>query len=163
MAFMALAWEASARQAPRAGQSFPVRFAVDGDTLDIGGAGRVRLLGIDSPELGPGFETPAPFAREARDRLASLAVAWYVRLEFEPGTADAYGRLLAYVIREDSVVLNVEMVRAGLARVSARQALRRLPELRRAEEDAQRSRRGIWGDRPSIPDRVFRVPRPASR
>ena len=138
---------------------FAVRYVVDGDTLDVAGIGRVRLLGIDAPELGRGFETPAPFAREARDRLASLATGRYVRLESDGDTRDAYRRILAYAIRADGVVLNTEMIRAGLARVSARHALRRLGELRHAEEEAQRARRGMWGERPAIGERVFRIPR----
>jgi micrococcal nuclease len=139
---------------------------VDGDTLDLAGAGRVRLLGIDAPELGAGFDTPAPFAREARDRLAALAAGRWVRLQLDGNSRDAYGRLLAYVIRTDGVVLNTEMVRAGLARVTSRRALSRLGELRRAEAEAQLARRGIWGARPAIPQRTYRLPgrvRPGTR
>lgn len=151
----------AATQQPRArpGDAYAVRYVVDGDTLEVGGVGRVRLLGIDAPELGSGFATPAPFAREARDRLAALAVGRWVRLERDGDGRDAYQRTLAYVVRTDGLFLNAELVRAGLARVNARRALRRLGELRRAEELAQLARRGIWGERPSIPGRTFRVPR----
>jgi len=143
---------------PRPNQSFAVRFAVDGDTLDVAGVGRVRLLGIDAPEPGAGFDTPAPFAREARDRLASLAAGRYVRLETDGDPRDAYARVLAYVMRADGLHLNAEMLRAGLARVSARTPLQRLGELQRAEDAAQLARRGIWGERPSIPPRTIRSP-----
>src|SRR5687768_6167377 len=143
----------TAQSLPPFGQSFAVRFVIDGDTLEVTGAGRVRLLGIDAPELGSGFETPAPFAREARERLMSLAQNQWVRLEGDDQKRDSYGRALAYVFRTDGRMLNAEMLRAGLARVSARRSLRRLGELRRAEEEAQRARRGVWGERPSIPDR----------
>jgi|SRR5688572_8203266 len=149
----------AAQSQPRPDKTFVVRFVVDGDTLEVAGVGRVRLLGIDAPELGSGFETPAPFAREARERLASLSVGRWVRLESDGDSQDAYARALAYVIRTDGLLLNGELLRAGLARVSARRSLRRLGELRRAEEEAQRARRGIWGERPSIADRSFRIPR----
>ena len=46
-----------------------VRAVIDGDTIAVTTFGRVRLLGIDAPEIGRGFDTAAPFAREARDRL----------------------------------------------------------------------------------------------
>src|SRR5688572_2338318 len=147
----------TAQSLPSFGQSFAVRFVIDGDTLEVAGAGRVRLLGIDAPELGSGFETPAPFAREARERLASLAHRQWVRLEGDDEKRDSYGRALAYVFRTDGMMLNAEMLRAGLARVSARRSLRHLGELRRAEEEAQRARRGVWGERPSIPARSFRL------
>jgi endonuclease YncB( thermonuclease family) len=149
-----------AQSLPRPDQTFAVRFVVDGDTLDVQGVGRVRLLGIDAPEFGSGFDTPAPFAREARDRLAALALGRWVRLEGERERQDTYGRVLAYVFRTDGVFLNGEVLRAGLARVIARQSLRRLGELRRLEEEAQRARRGIWGERPAIADRSYRTPLP---
>src|SRR5687768_6394080 len=107
----------------RPGDTYAVRYVFDGDTLEIGGVGRVRLLGIDAPELGSGFETPAPFAREARERLASLALRQWVRLEGDEQRRDTYGRALAYVFRTDGLLLNVELLRAGLARVSARSSL----------------------------------------
>ena len=149
----------TAQSLPRPDQSFAVRFVIDGDTLELTGVGRVRLLGIDAPELGSGFETPAPFAREARERLASLALRQWVRLEGDDQMRDTYGRALAYVFRTDGLLLNAELLRAGLARVNARSSLKRLGELRRAEEEAQRVHRGIWGERPSITDRSFRLAR----
>ena len=43
-----------------------VRAVTDGDTIDVTTFGRVRLLGIDAPEIGRGFDTSAPFGRAAR-------------------------------------------------------------------------------------------------
>jgi micrococcal nuclease len=145
--------------APRWDQRYAVRYAVDGDTLDVSAVGRVRLLGIDAPEAGTGFDTPAPFAREAHERLASLVTMRWVRLELDGRPRDGYGRVLAYVVRDDGLFVNAEIVRAGLARVSAREPLRRLDELQRAEQDAQRARRGMWGERPVLPERRYRMPR----
>ena len=156
---LSLAFGIALTQFPDPHQRYAVRFVIDGDTIDVGGAGRVRLLGIDAPEPGRGFDTAAPFAHEARDHLRSLATGRWVRLEVDGTQRDTYSRLLAYVVRDDGVLLNAEMLRAGLARVSARQPLRRLEELRRAEAAAQTSRRGIWGARPSLPDRSYVTPR----
>jgi endonuclease YncB( thermonuclease family) len=36
-----------------------VRAVFDGDTIDVATIGRVRLLGIDAPEIGRGFDTAA--------------------------------------------------------------------------------------------------------
>jgi endonuclease YncB( thermonuclease family) len=128
-----------------------VRSVVDGDTLDVVSFGRVRLLGIDAPELGVGYDTPAPFAREARERLIQLTLHRWVRLEQEGAALDVYNRHLAYVVTEDGVCVNAALVRDGLARVSARQPLTRLQELQRAEAEAQAFRRGMWGSAPQIP------------
>ena len=132
-------------------ESLVVRAVFDGDTIDVAGFGRVRLLGIDAPEIGRGFETPAPFGHVARERLRSLVLHRWVRLEQEGDRLDAYNRHLAYVVREDGVFINAAMVREGLARVSARLPLTRLDELKRAEAEAQSFRRGMWGASPQIP------------
>ena len=128
-----------------------VRSVIDGDTIDVATIGRVRLLGIDAPELGRGYDTSAPFGREARDRLTQLVLHRWVRLEQEGATRDVYSRHLAFVMTEDGVFVNAALVRDGLARVSARLPLTRLPELQRAEAEAQAFRRGMWGSAPQIP------------
>lgn len=128
-----------------------VRAVFDGDTIDVAGFGRVRLLGIDAPEIGRGLETSAPFGREARERLASLVLRRWVRLELEGEALDSYNRHLAYVLLEDGLFVNASLVRDGLARVNARRPLVRLAELKRAEAEAQTARRGMWGAAPSIP------------
>jgi micrococcal nuclease len=128
-----------------------VRSVIDGDTIDVATVGRVRLLGIDAPEMGRVYDTAAPFAREARDRVTNLILHHWVRLEQEGATLDVYSRHLAYVVTEDGLCVNTLLVREGLARVSARVPLTRLPELQRAEAEAQAFRRGMWGGTPEIP------------
>jgi endonuclease YncB( thermonuclease family) len=128
-----------------------VRSVIDGDTIDVTTVGRVRLLGIDAPEIGRGFDTAAPFGREARERLTQLILHRWVRLEQDGASLDVYSRHLAYVITEDGLCVNAALVRDGLARVSARLPLVRLQELQRAEAEAQAFRRGMWGSAPQIP------------
>jgi micrococcal nuclease len=128
-----------------------VRFFVDGDTIDVASVGRVRLLGIDAPEIGRGFDTAAPFGREARDALVAMVEHRWVRLEYDGTRTDTYNRHLAYVVREDGLFVNAAMVRDGLARVTARAPLARLDELKRAEREAQSARRGMWGAIPHGP------------
>jgi micrococcal nuclease len=128
-----------------------VRWVIDGDTIDVATVGRVRLLGIDAPEIGRGFDTSAPFGREARDRLAALVLHRWVRLEYDGVARDAYNRHLAYVITGDNLFVNAVLVRDGLARVSARIPLTRLDDLQRAEAEAKSGRRGMWGSAPPNP------------
>lgn len=138
-------------QPPTRSDPVLVRAVVDGDTVDIVGVGRVRLLGVDAPELAHGYDTAAPFAHEAKDRLTSLVLNRWVRLEQEGERIDVYNRRLAYLIREDGVFVNATLVREGLARVIARVPLSRLSELQRAEAEAQAFRRGMWGATPQLP------------
>src|SRR3979411_3237821 len=77
-----------------------VRSVIDGDTIDVTTIGRVRLLGIDAPEVGRGFAPSAPFGREARERLTQLLLHRWVRLEQEGAALDVYNRHLAYVVTE---------------------------------------------------------------
>src|ERR1700733_4874363 len=101
---------------PRVTRSDPVlvRAVIDGDTIDVSSIGRVRLLGIDAPEIGRVYDTSAPFAREARDRMTSLVLHRWVRLEQEGAALDVYSRHLAYVMTEDGQCINTVLVREGL-------------------------------------------------
>ena len=113
-----------------------VRQVIDGDTIDVATVGRVRLLGLT-----------APFGRDARDRLASLVLQRWIRLEYDAAAAARSSRRLAYVVRGDGVFVNAALARDGLARVSARPELSRFEELQRAEREAQALRRGMWAQR----------------
>ena len=126
-----------------------VRAVINGDTIVVSNVGRVRLLGIDAPDIAHGQATPAPFGREARDRLTALLLNRWVRLELDGASIDS--RRIAYVVTGDGTFVNATMVREGLARVSARLPLTRLSELQRAEAEAQAFRRGMWGNAPQIP------------
>jgi micrococcal nuclease len=135
-----------------------VRAVFDGDTIDVVGVGRVRLLGIDAPEIGRGLATPAPFAAEAKARLTGLLLHRWVRLEQDVERLDVYNRHLAYVVTGDGVFVNAVLVRDGLARVSSRTVLKRLDELKSAEREAQAMRRGMWGSTPTIPATSYTPP-----
>jgi len=160
-----LSMMAMAVSATLAGQPFQasdrvlVRYVLDGDTFEADRVGRVRLLGIDAPEIGRGLETSEPFAHEARQRLTGLITARWVRLEYDEPRRDTYRRSLAYVFLENGTFVNAVLVRDGLARVSAGRMLTRLTDLRRAERDAQLFRRGMWGERPSLPLERYVLPR----
>jgi len=71
-----------------------IRRVIDGDTVVADGLGKVRLLGIDTPERGEaGFEP-------ARDRLAELIGGRWVTLLFDTELTDRYGRTLGYPLVE---------------------------------------------------------------
>jgi micrococcal nuclease len=85
----------------------------DGDTLTLTNGSRVRLLQIDTPELGSG----ECYSRAARTALLGLApVGSRVVLEIDErlDRVDRYGRLLRYVHR-GSLNVNVQLVKRGAA------------------------------------------------
>jgi micrococcal nuclease len=109
-----------------AGANAVVRAIVDGDTIDVDVGDReerVRLIGIDTPEIAhPVFGDRPPndaecFADEAQRYTGELlAVGSGVRLERDVVARDDYGRLLAYVYRaSDGAFVNYEIVRHGFA------------------------------------------------
>lgn len=111
---------------------------VDGDTLRIG-TQRVRLHGIDAPELAQRCGT------ERRHRCGEMAAAWLkARAEGKRLTCtriddDAYGRIVA-VCRIRGEDLGAAIVEAGWAIAYRRYSLAYVS----AEERAQAARRGIW-------------------
>ena len=134
----------------------PVRVTrvVDGDTIEAQAGGRrerVRLLGIDTPELrGPGgAECGAAPARANLRRLTRPGRSGgRVRLQTDPDSGDVrdrYGRLLAYADGPHGD-LGKAQVRAGLALVYRHRGrnFSRLVRYRRAEAAARARRRGIW-------------------
>jgi putative cofactor-binding repeat protein len=130
-----------------------VRAVIDGNTIDVATVGHVRLLGIDAPAMARGSRSAEPFGIEARDRLAGIVVSRWIRLEHEAGAGRA-----VYVVTEDGVFVNALMVREGLARVSGRSSLARFEELKKAESDAQVSRRGMWSGSAQIPSTSYTRP-----
>ncbi|WP_117000766.1 thermonuclease family protein [Desertimonas flava] len=98
-----------------------VDHVVDGDTIDIvigGREERVRLIGINTPEIAHDDEPAECFGPEAAAFTSEqLPEGTQVRLERDVVGRDDYGRLLAYVYRRhDDVFLNEVIVAAGLAR-----------------------------------------------
>lgn len=124
----------------------PVVFVADGDTVRVDYRGKrewVRLLRIDTPERDEdGYG-------EARSALLRMVEGREVTLAFEkPGVEerDVHGRILAYLFR-DGKNLNVEMVRAGWSPFWTRYGKGRFAkEFRRAEEEARKAGRGLWGE-----------------
>lgn len=136
---------------------------VDGDTIDVrlpdGREERVRLLGIDTPEVhvetSPGEFEGVPNTTAARECLravgenASATVrervgSRQVRLEIDP-LADrrgGYDRLLAYVLI-DGTNLNRALVAEGYARVYETEFSER-DAFEAAESNAMAADRGVW-------------------
>lgn len=117
----------------------------DGDSVVLEGGRRVRLLGIDAPELEREGQ-PADFlAHKAKRALADLAEGKRVRLEYDELRYDRYGRTLAFLFLPDGTNLSRAQVRQGLARVyTVPPNMRFREELLAAQREALEARRGIW-------------------
>jgi endonuclease YncB( thermonuclease family) len=118
---------------------------IDGDSLKLAGGHKVRLLGIDAPELEREGR-PADFlAHQAKATLTELTLNRKVALEYDRLRYDHYGRLLAYLKLPDRTLVNAALVRQGLARVYFMAPdLNHREELLAAQREAIEAQRGIW-------------------
>jgi len=121
----------------------------DGDTITVkfdGHTEKVRLVGIDSPELQDERQAYRDAGYAARDYARSRLGGETVTLEAEPRQQDrdAYGRLLRYVILDDGTNVNEEFVRKGYARVYDKFQFTLKPRFKAAEAEAKREKLGVW-------------------
>jgi micrococcal nuclease len=110
---------------------------LDGDTIELEDGNRVRLFGIDAPEIGE------KFSQEARLALERMVLGKRVTIEKDPTKdKDKYGRLLRYVF-VDGKIVNCEILRLGLAKNLAKRESK-YDCFWRAEEEAREKKLGIW-------------------
>ncbi len=114
----------------------------DGDTINVRLDGRiqkVRLIGIDAPELAQ-----EPWGYLAAQYLRELIKDKVVRLELDVARKDQAGQLLAYVYVGE-VFVNAEVVRAGHAVVhTIPPNLAHVEDFQKAQVQAQLAARGVW-------------------
>lgn len=118
--------------------------ALDGDTLMLSDRRIVRLIGINSPELGRDGRADEPLAREAKARLQQLIDGRRVTLSYEDERYDRYGRTLAHVLA-DNEDIQLVLLRAGLAfAIAVPPNTRAVTRYLAAEAVARAQRRGVW-------------------
>ena len=118
--------------------------ASDGDTILVmreGRAEKVRLAGIDCPELNQ------PYGQAAKRFVLQVAAQQTVTVQIV--TTDRYGRTVGEVVLPDGRSLNQEVVRAGYAwwyrKYSDDATLEAL------EAEARLARRGLWAEVDPVP------------
>lgn len=118
----------------------------DGDTITINLSGKrekVRLIGIDAPEIGQ-----RPWGMRAKRYLEGVlgTSGMAIRLEFDVEERDKYGRLLAYAWTKDGRLINKLMLEDGYAMLlTIPPNIKYVDEFRRAQASARGSKKGIWG------------------
>lgn len=121
-------------------QETKVTRVIDGDTVVISSGERVRLLGIDTPEL------EEKCFKEARDKLVNLVENKIVILESDTKNKDRYGRLLRWIFIDDQNV-NLEILKAGLAEIMIFEEVKYLEDVYSAFDSAKEGKIGcLWND-----------------
>lgn len=135
------------------GTTYLVTEVNDGDTVSIKAksfAGvplkieRVRLIGIDAPEL-----RQEPWGRRAKRYLKKLISenGWVIDVEHDIEQRDKHGRLLGYLWTKDRRLLNEQIIEEGFAVLfTVPPNVKHVERLTAAQKRAQTGRRGIWGE-----------------
>ncbi len=98
------------------GTSAIVRSVHDGDTFSLDDGTRVRLVGVDTPELAREGQPAQPYAHEARRLLGRLLPSGTaVAVVRDPEPRDRYGRTLAHAVLADGTTAQSHLLSAGLA------------------------------------------------
>lgn len=128
----------------------------DGDTIKVESVGKVRLIGIDSPEFKASSRdrfyqrqsissaTLRRTARRARSFNIDRARGKRVRLTLDHRHRDRYDRVLAYVHLPEGQMLNRLLLEAGLASVYRRFDFRLKDDFLAAEAKARARGVGMW-------------------
>jgi endonuclease YncB( thermonuclease family) len=138
---MMVGWFVSAGCAESVGvaeRSARVTRVIDGDTVEMERLGKVRLIGVDTPEQGRCYENAA--TRFTRDRLDGQVVRYEIGAE----RRDRYERTLVYVTR-DREMHNLALLHRGYAKVLTIPPNDKYePAFEAAEREARSGRAGLW-------------------
>jgi len=135
-----------------------VKRTVDGDTLELENGQRVRLIGIDTPEIhessklyrdsrktGQDVSVIQGLGRRAHQFTKNLLEGKRVRLEFDVEKRDKYKRLLAYVYLPDGKFVNGEIVKQGYASLMTIPPNVKYADLfLKLYQEAREDKRGLW-------------------
>src|SRR5690554_4050235 len=77
------------------GSEYLVLKVIDGDTIEVEKLGKVRYIGIDTPETKHPSRGPEPYGREAYEANKRLVEGKTIRVELDVAERDKYGRILA--------------------------------------------------------------------
>lgn len=135
-----------------------VRRVIDGDTIQLESGQRVRLIGIDTPEMHESDKLYRDAQRTQQDIAAIKELgrrAWQftknlvegkqVSLEFDVEKYDKYGRLLAYVYLKDKTFVNAKIVQEGYASLMTIPPNVKYADLfLKLYQEARNNKRGLW-------------------
>ncbi len=125
---------------------FNVKYVHDGDTLHLVGGKKVRLIGINTPEVARDKKPAQPYADEARDALRKLFKAdSRVGVQYGRERKDRYGRTLAHLYLADGSSVQQRLLDKGLAMaIAIPPNLHSVDCYQKSERLARIKRQGLW-------------------
>ncbi|MEI6412849.1 MAG: thermonuclease family protein [Pseudomonadota bacterium] len=131
-----------------------VNRVTDGDTLVLENQTKIRLLGLNAPEISHPGKAGEPLGEDARSRLQALVAesGQRVRWRTDEETTDRYGRRLAFLYSPDGRDLGERLLEEGLAwHIVVPPNTAHDTCLREAEDRARTARRGVWAQKNPVP------------
>lgn len=117
----------------------------DGDTVELENGERVRLLGVNTPEVESRLRDNEPGGTAAKEWLTAQVQDKKIYLEFDQEKRDKYKRLLAHLFLPDGSHINRALLENGLAIVNIMPPnLRYTDALVAAQQSAEEQKSGIW-------------------
>ncbi len=119
---------------------------IDGDTLHLQDGRKIRLIGINTPELGHHGKASQPFARKAYHALSNLLKnSNKIGLSYDKDKKDPYKRLLAYITLADGRSVERLLLSKGLAHsIVVPPNDSRINCYRKIEKIARDANLGLW-------------------
>ena len=128
-------------------ETMPITRVIDGDTFVIQGVnspkGTVRLIGVDTPEIGECF------ASEAAQLISSMMMNREVKVEYDVDKIDQFGRALIHLFFKDTEgkweLLSAEMLRQGIGKYYRDVVnTKNNEELLAAANEGFKNKSGLW-------------------
>ncbi len=142
------------------GGFYYVERVVDGDTIKLSDGRRVRLIGVDTPELHYSnklvrdanrshrdIKEIQTLGKKAADFTTGLLEGKRVRLEYDVVKKDKYGRTLAYIYKEDGTFVNAKILEEGYGQIMTIPPNVKYVELFLSlQKKARDGMKGLWKD-----------------
>ncbi len=125
---------------------YEVQKVFDGDTVKLEDGRRIRLLGINTPEVQHRGQQNEAGGEAAKSWLTKKLTHQKVQLIMDVESTDKYHRTLAHLITDQKEHINLQLVELGLASANIYPPnLLYADQLIAAENRAEQEKRGIWG------------------
>ena len=137
---------------------YTVSRVVDGDTIVLSDGRKIRLIGVDTPEVyycekllrdskksGQDIKTIQALGKRASAFTKELCLGKKVRLEYDAERYDRYKRTLAYVYLEDGTFVNAKIMQEGFAQVmTIPPNVKHADLFLKLQKEAREANRGLW-------------------
>ena len=118
----------------------------DGDTVRLEDGRRVRLVGINTPEVAHRGKPAEPLAEVAKDQLQVLLNKRPIRLLVGQDSHDHYGRVLGHLFDAEGNSIIASLLQQGAGfQVAIVPNLRYVDCYQQAQRQAREQKLGVWG------------------